>query len=62
MEHTKITYKPCTLKELAVLYHVSIKTMRKWLGCDSLKNIVPERGYYYSIRQVKLIMEHLGEP
>lgn len=58
----KITDKPRTLKELSSFYHVSTKTFKNWLDCETLRNVRPERGYYYSISQIKLIVSHLGEP
>lgn len=62
MDHNeKIASRPRLLKELANYYHVSAKTMRKWLMCESMKHIVPECGNYYSINQVKIIVGHFGE-
>lgn len=57
-----ITSRPRTLKELASFYNVSIPTFKSWLGCDALRNVKPEKGYYYSIASVKIIVGHLGEP
>jgi hypothetical protein len=57
----KINSKPRTLKELANVYSVNTKTFRGWLNSESLKHIQPD-GYYYSIKQIKEILEHLGEP
>lgn len=58
----KITDKPRTLKELAAFYQVNTKTFKNWLNCETLRNIRPENGYYYSISQLKLIVSHIGEP
>lgn len=60
--NAKITDKPRTLKELAAFYQVNTKTFKKWLNCETLRNIRPENGYYYSISQLKLIVSHIGEP
>lgn len=57
-----ITSRPRTLKELASLYSVSIPTFKSWLSCDALRNVKPEKGYYYSIASLKIIVGHLGEP
>ena len=57
----KITDRPRTLKELANYYKVSQKTFKSWLSCDTLHFIKPEKGYYYSILQIKQIVGHLGE-
>lgn len=56
-----LTAQPRTLKEIAIYYKVDTKTVKKWLSCNTLKDIKPESGRYYSIRQLKLIVEHLGE-
>lgn len=56
----RIDSKPRTLKELAIYYDVSYQTLKNWLKCEHLKGIIPERGYYFSIKQVKIIIEHLG--
>lgn len=62
MEHNeKIASRPRLLKELAEYYKVSTKTMKKWLSCNTLSSVVPEIGNFYSIRQVKEIINHLGE-
>lgn len=58
----KVTDKPRTLKELANIYQVNTKTFKNWLNCDTLRDIRPENGYYYSITQLKLIVSHIGEP
>lgn len=55
-----LTSKPRTLKEFANYYQVSPKTFKNWLDCKTLNGIKPESGYYYSIAQVKLIVDHLG--
>jgi len=57
----KLTEKPRMLKELANAYDVDAKTFKSWLNCNTLKHIEPE-GYYYSIKQINEIINHLGEP
>ena len=57
----KLTDKPRMLKELARAYSVCSRTFKSWLKCKSLEHIKPE-GYYYSIKQVNEIINHLGEP
>lgn len=52
--------RPRTLKELSTYYGVSTRTFRRWLTCDALRYIKPERGYYYSINQIKAIIAHIG--
>lgn len=56
----RIDDRPRLLCELAAYYKVSRNTMRKWLKSDSLKTIQPETGIYFSVKQVKMIVEHLG--
>lgn len=58
-EHVKIDDRPRLLGELAAYYDVSVRTMKKWLQCGALSHIKPT-GYYYSIKQVQVIVEHLG--
>jgi hypothetical protein len=60
-QREKITDKPRMLKELAAAYGVNQKTFKSWLTCRTLIHILPE-GYYYSIKQVNEIVNHLGEP
>lgn len=56
----RIDDRPRLLGELAAYYNVSRNTMRKWLTSDSLAHIKPETGNYFSVKQVKMIVEHLG--
>jgi hypothetical protein len=53
--------KAYSLKELAGMYHVSKKTLRKWL--KPFENEIGVRnGYYYNNAQVKTIFEKVGHP
>ena len=52
--------KPRTIKEFARYYGVDRRTFLKWISCPTLKDVRPERGYYFSVNQVKLIINHLG--
>jgi hypothetical protein len=53
--------KPYTTSELAAFYKVCSRTLRKWL--KSIENEVGERiGRYYTVNQVKIIIEKLGIP
>lgn len=53
--------KPYTLKELAAIYGMSRKTMSRWLKPH--KEAIGERiGYFFTIVQVKIILEKLGTP
>lgn len=53
--------KPRTLKEMAAYYAVDKRTLKKWLSCATLGSIKPETGRFFSIRQVKVIVAHLGD-
>ncbi len=57
----RIFDKPRTLSQLAAYYEVDIRTFKKWLACDTLSNIKPEVGRFYSIKQIKAIVMHLGD-
>lgn len=52
---------PYTIADLAKIYGVTKPTMRKWL--TPFKDRMGERnGHYYSVNQVKLIIDALGLP
>lgn len=53
--------KPCSIKELAAIYDMSTKTIRKWMK-PHLEEIGKREGRYYTIRQVKIIFVCLGLP
>ena len=60
-QHWSIALKPYTLKELANVYGVCKKTLRKWLL--PLEPVIGKRnGYLYTIDQVKLIFTYLQLP
>lgn len=52
--------KPRTIGELANYYSVSYPTFKRWLSCPTLSGIKPEVGRYFSVKQVKIIINHLG--
>ena len=59
----KITDRPRYLSELAREYNVSKNTFKSWLQCPQLKDIIADKNrYYFTISEVKRIVEHLGEP
>ncbi len=52
---------PSTLHELAKLYRVDRRTFRSWL--DKFQGLIGERtGRYFSVKQVEIIIDHLGTP
>lgn len=56
-----ISLRPYCLKELALLYEVNPRTIKVWL--KRFENAIgPKNGRYYTIRQVEVIFEKIGEP
>lgn len=53
--------QPMTITRLAGLYGVSRPTMRKWIK-PLLSQLGGMVGKLYNLRQVKVIMRHLGTP
>ena len=53
--------RPYTLKEIASLYRVSKLTLKKWLKPFE-KDIGERIGHFYSVKQVKIILDKLGTP
>lgn len=60
-QKNRIFDSPKTLTELASFYKVNARTFKKWLQCNTLKEIVPI-GYFYSIKDIEKIVDHLGTP
>ena len=56
----RIDSKARTISELAAYYGVDPRTFRKWLACPTLGGIKPETGRFFSIKQIRLIINHLG--
>ena len=53
--------KPYTHRQLAAIYCCSEKTLRTWL-VRFQEELGPRDGYSYNHRQVRIIVEKLGEP
>jgi hypothetical protein len=53
--------KPCTTKELAAKYEVTPKVLRGWLRPHK-KHIGKKIGHYYTILQIRIIFDRLGDP
>jgi hypothetical protein len=53
--------RPLTTKELAALYKVSTKILRKWLQLHATA-IGKRVGWCYTLLQVRIIFDKLGEP
>ncbi|HUC83476.1 MAG TPA: hypothetical protein VMR70_21365 [Flavisolibacter sp.] len=60
MKNTVIV-KPYTVLELARLYGISDRTMKKWLVPFEAE-IGSKVGYFYTIAQVQIIFQKLGTP
>lgn len=62
MEDNKhIPAGPYNLMELAQLYGVGRHVIKNWL--EPFEDIIgPKIGNYYTVKQVKVIFEKLGEP
>ena len=58
---TTIEIKPYSTKELAGIYGVCDKTLKKWLIPFS-EAIGKKQGRYYNVAQVKTIFDKLGVP
>jgi len=57
----RVPRKPYSLRELGKLYGVCARTLKKWLEPIEAE-VGPRRGRFYTINQVELIFEKLGEP
>jgi len=57
----RIPIKTYSVKEIAVLYGISTKTLKKWLT-PFKKEIGERQGYFYTPKQVKTIFDKLGLP
>lgn len=61
METSKMEIKSYSIKEMANIYQVGIRTFKTWLKPFS-SEIGPKRGWYYTTNQVRLIIEKIGLP
>lgn len=60
--HTKLAeIKPSTLKEMAKLYEVDARTLKKWL-LPFQKFVGRMNGRYYTVVQVERILLRIGLP
>ena len=53
--------RPYSTKELASIYDVCDKTMKKWIK-PFVAEVGEKNGRYYSVAQVKVIFDKLGVP
>jgi len=61
MKKNTIQLKPYSLVELAKLYTICDRTMKKWIKPFE-QEVGEKNGRYYSINQVKIIFDKLGLP
>lgn len=61
IKNGKLKLLPYSLVELATVYNVCDRTMKKWLKPFE-QQIGPRLGRYYNIVQVRTILEKLGLP
>jgi len=61
MKKNTIQLKPYSLVDLAKLYTVCDRTMKKWIKPFE-QEVGEKNGRYYSISQVKIIFDKLGLP
>jgi len=52
---------PLSVKQFSEMYKISIKTFRKWVKPFS-DEIGEKNGHYYTINQVRIIIQRLGIP
>jgi hypothetical protein len=57
----EIQLRPYSIKELALIYAIDRRTLRKWLIPHELI-VGKQKGHYYSTLQVRLIFEMLSVP
>ena len=66
MQHDKtqellIELKGYSIKELAILYQISGKTMKKWIT-EFVPDVGKRVGHCYTPKQVKIIFKEIGIP
>lgn len=60
-EEGNLLIKPYRLKDLAEIYGVSNKVLKKWIA-NEIPNAQRKDGLFYSIRDVETIINVLGLP
>jgi hypothetical protein len=56
-----ITSRPCSIRDLMLVYGVSYKTMRTWL-IPFKEEIGTKKSYMFTVLQVDIIFEKIGKP
>jgi hypothetical protein len=60
-EKRQIEIRPYTLRELASIYGVCSRTLKKWME-PFLTEIGEKKGRYFTITQVKIVFKMLSTP
>lgn len=60
-EEGNLLIKPYRVMDLAALYDVTTKTMRKWIA-TAVPDIQKSSGHYYSAKAVAQIIQAIGAP
>ncbi len=53
--------RPYSLKELSLLYNISIKSFNTWLS-PFKEEVGKRQGRYYNVLQIEIIFHRLGPP
>ena len=56
----RLEMRPCYLKEICKIYGMSYKALRK--AISPIRDQLERPGYYLSVRQLEMIVRHLGPP
>jgi len=57
----RLVIKPYTTKELAPIFNMSSRTFRRNIAAIK-ERLGARKGHFYSIKQVEMIIEHMGRP
>lgn len=57
----EIRIKAYTMQELAQLYQVNDRTIRRWLK-PFRQEIGKREGHFFTLKQIRIIFEKIGEP
>lgn len=58
--NNRLEVKPYTKKELAAIYCISVRSLSNWV--NKFPEVGPKSGKYYTVNQVRIIIEKLGLP
>lgn len=61
MKQRNVITRPYTVQQLAHMYGVSLKTLRKWFK-PYREEIGQRTGHFYTVKQIDTIFYHIGIP